>query len=165
MEVDDDEEAFGLAPADDAVEQSEAVGVGRGEELPVDGDADGVEAGLFDEVDVGLRDVGVAPGMPEGGGALRAEHLRDELFDLALRLGAAFEVEHVPFVDHPVAEVDAVEVQGFACGVDDLGSLSVDELGWAGAYANSCQDNDQACYGLPPEHRRILAHHHFGDFG
>src|ERR1700722_6692259 len=65
VHVDDDVEAFFVGPLDDAVEKGEAFGVIGFKELVVDGDADGVEASLAEEMNVLSCDVVFAVLMPE----------------------------------------------------------------------------------------------------
>ena len=83
VHVDDDVEAFFVGPLDYAVEKGEAFGVIGFKELIVDGNADGVEAGLAEKMDVFSGDVVFAVLMPEICCFVWTEEFGYEAFDLA----------------------------------------------------------------------------------
>jgi hypothetical protein len=85
-----------------------------------------IEAHLLDEAHVVARDVGVAEALPEGGRTLAAEQAFEGAVDLARRRGA-LELEHVALGHQPVAEVDALDVQSRAAGLDEAPALGADQ--------------------------------------
>jgi hypothetical protein len=83
MHIDDDVKTFLTTPLDDVIQQGEAFGVVCLKELIVNGNTDGVEAGLTEEMNVFASDVVFAILMPEICCLVRAEQLVYEAFDLA----------------------------------------------------------------------------------
>ena len=133
MHVEDDLEPVGAAPADGGVQAAEALRgvVGAevvlgGEELVVEGEADGVRAGRGDEGDVGLGDVVVLEGRPEVRRLLGADELAEHLVD-EVRGVALAEAEHVAFGVEPVAEVRPPDEELPAVSVDEICARCVDE--------------------------------------
>src|SRR5262249_9162449 len=92
-------------------------------------DADGIETGFSDEVDVGLSDVSVAPGAPELIGGFGSGEFAEEGVDFPLRRGTVLEAEHVAFGEEPVAQIDAPEQDGLAIYAKDFLALGAGERG------------------------------------
>ena len=98
------------------------------------GYANGVEAGLVNEMNILAGDVGIAPGVPEGFGLLRSEKFGNEVFNFARGLRATFEVPHITLGDEPVAEVGATHPEGLVVAVDDLLLAGMQVLGMEGSW-------------------------------
>ena len=100
-------------PANHAIERGKALVVPRLgvfviEEQPVrERHTHGVEARSFQQRQVITRDVLLAPLGPERARLIGADEVGDERFDVARRLRALPEVEHVAFGHEPVAETNA----------------------------------------------------------
>ncbi len=128
MHVEDDVHVIFRGPADDAIHEAKAFVVAGREEFVVEGNADGIEAGVVEKLDIVLGDVGVAILIPELRSFFGTDELVDEVFNLARRLRAVVELEHVAFLLEPVAEVGAFEMERRTVGGNEVAAVGVDEL-------------------------------------
>src|SRR5271165_3688092 len=78
--------------------------------------------------DIALRDVLFAILLPEPGRVRRTDQLVEQRLDLARRLRAALQTEHVAFIHQPIAQVDAAKQQRLACAIDQLFSVLANEM-------------------------------------
>jgi len=146
VQIGDDIEPCRRGPADDAVEQGPALArdlaVGRHEQTIVQRHPHHVEADGLDELDIVLGDVGVAVLPPECGRALRSQKAVEGAKDLARCLGD-LELEHIALGHQPVAEADALEVDGAAVGGDEVLAFDADEPTLRAGGRHKTQDQKQ----------------------
>jgi hypothetical protein len=105
VHVDDDIEAFLAGPLNDAVQQGESFGIIGLKELVVNWDADGIETGLVQKMNIIAGDVVFSILMPENCRIVRTEQFGYEAFDLTSRLRAAIKGPHVALGYKPVAQI------------------------------------------------------------
>ena len=108
----------------------------------------------MEELDVVFGDVGIAVLIPELDGFFGADELVDEVFNLAWRLRAVVEMEHVAFLLEPVAEIRSLEVKGRAVGCDEVAAVGVDELRFGEERGGECGGECKKKYCEPFRHSR-----------
>src|SRR5690554_931067 len=128
MEVEKHVQPFLPAPFDHPVEHVEARTcpdlrvILRGEELVVERHPYDVHPECLDEGNVFLSDVNVTVSIPESPGLGRADELLDNLLDLPRRDGLV-ELEHVPFGDEPVTQIDSPQNDGLSIWIHQPGAV------------------------------------------
>jgi hypothetical protein len=109
----------------------------------VERNANGVEPGALDELDIVAGDVVAAVALPEAHGFFRAEQRLGKGFNLPWRLRAAVKLQHVTFGNEPVTEVGSTQQQRLASTINQLFALGMNESGLRSGEYRTAQKNGQ----------------------